>query len=247
MGCAGSRFEALPVTGHQSGLSVIDIIPVKSIEKVLKWDPENDRVIQVETVIQKTGYMRSGPTILQLLEKTRTWSGEDDSTIKDIYRTKWFNISGSAESTRVIEDINRKEICGYQRKLQSKYATAYITIKDQTETTMVIATIKRKSNSSLESSADIYLHDPAMNIDNVTTTGLPVTIYVEGDMISKNYDFMMGNVKTNPFKIARAARKWKDKLTVKDSYFLEIGQNVDVAFICMCALALDELFSENLN
>ena len=33
MGCAGSRFEALPVTGHQSELSVIDAIPVKKIEK----------------------------------------------------------------------------------------------------------------------------------------------------------------------------------------------------------------------
>ena len=146
---------------------------------------------------------------------------------------------------RIIENIERKEICGYQRKLLTKYGTAYITVKDQMETTMVIATIQRKSNSSLETNADIYLHDPAMNIDNVTTTGLPVTIYVEGDMINKNYDFMMGNVNTGWFKIAQAARKWKDKLTIKDSYFLEIGQNVDVAFICMCALAIDELFSDN--
>ena len=146
---------------------------------------------------------------------------------------------------RIIENIERKEICGYQRKPLSKYGTAYITVKDQMETTMVIATIQRKSNSSLETNADIYLHDPAMNIDNVTTTGLPVTIYVEGDMINKNYDFMMGNVNTGWFKIAQAARKWKDKLTIKDSYFLEIGQNVDVAFICMCALAIDELFSDN--
>ena len=146
---------------------------------------------------------------------------------------------------RIIDTIERNEICGYQRISQSKYATAYITVKDQKEKTMVIATMKRKSNSSLESSADIYLHDPAMNIDNVTTTGLPVDIYVEGDMINKNYDFMMGNVNTGWFKIAQAARKWKDKLTIKDSYFLEIGQNVDVAFICMCALAIDELFSDH--
>ena len=165
--------------------------------------------------------------------------------LQDINGIKWFNISGSAESMRIIEDVDRKEICGYQRKLLSKYATAYITIKDQMEATMVIATIKRKSNSSLESNADIYLHDPAVNIDTVTTTGLPVTIYVEGDMISKNYDFMMGNVNTNPFKIAQATCKFKDKLAFKDSYFLEIGQNVDVAFICMCALAVDELFSDN--
>ena len=164
--------------------------------------------------------------------------------LQDIYGAKWFNISGSASSMRVIETIERKEICGYQRTSLSKYATAYITVKDQTETAMVIATIKRKSNSSLESSADIYLHDPAMNIDNVTTTGLPVDIYVEGDMISKNYDLMMGNGNTGWFKIAKAARKWKNKLTYKDSYFLEIGQNVDVAFICMCALAIDELFSD---
>ena len=33
MGCAGSRFEALPVTGHQLGLSVIDAIPIKTIER----------------------------------------------------------------------------------------------------------------------------------------------------------------------------------------------------------------------
>ena len=33
MGCAGSRFEALPVTGHQSGLSVIDAIPIQTIER----------------------------------------------------------------------------------------------------------------------------------------------------------------------------------------------------------------------
>ena len=166
--------------------------------------------------------------------------------LQDIYGTKWFNISGSATSMRIIENIMRKEICGYQKKLISKYAAALITVKDQMETTMVIATIRRKSNSSLESSADIYLHNPPVNIDEATTTGLPLSIYVEGDMISKNYDFMMGTESANPFKIAQAARKWKDKLTFKDSYFLEIGQNVDVAFICMCALALDELFSETL-
>ena len=56
------------------------IIPVSI---VLKWSPENGKAIEVENekVVTKS-YMRSGPTILRLLEKTRTWSGEDDSTIK---------------------------------------------------------------------------------------------------------------------------------------------------------------------
>ena len=62
------------------GLLVCKIIPVPI---VLKWSPENGKAIEVENekVLTKS-YMRSGPTILRLLEKTRTWSGEDDSTIK---------------------------------------------------------------------------------------------------------------------------------------------------------------------
>ena len=45
-----------------------------------------------------------------------------------------------------------------------------------------------------------------MHIDNVTTSGLPVAIHVERDIISKKYDFMMGNLETTPFKIAQAGR-----------------------------------------
>ena len=146
---------------------------------------------------------------------------------------------------RLMEDPQGHAICGYHKKMLSMSGTAYITVDDQSGATLAIATIKSRTSFPIISGADIYLHDPAMNIDNVTTTGLPVDIYVEGNMISKNYDFMMGDVNTGWFKIAQAARKWKDKLTIKDSYFLEIGQNVDVAFICMCALAIDELFSDN--
>ena len=32
MGCAGSSIEALPVTDHESGLSIIDEISIKTIE-----------------------------------------------------------------------------------------------------------------------------------------------------------------------------------------------------------------------
>ena len=84
-----------------------------------------------------------------------------------------------------------------------------------------------------------------MHIDNVTS-GLPVAIHVEGDIIAKKYDFMMGNLDTNPFKIAQVVRSFKT-FAPNDSYFIEIGPNVDVAFICICAYAVDELFSNNDN
>ena len=39
-------------------------------------------------------------------------------------------------------------------------------------------------------SADIYFHNPPVSIDDVTTSGVPVAIMVEGDIISKKYDFI---------------------------------------------------------
>ena len=92
-------------------------------------------------------------------------------------------------------------------------------------------------------SADIYFHNPPVSIDDVTTNGVPVAIMVEGDIIAKKYDFMMGNINTNPYKIAQVVRKFQ-AFFENNSYFINIGPNVDVAFICMCAYAIDELFND---
>ena len=95
---------------------------------------------------------------------------------------KWFQISGSSlsmTSQRAMEDAEGHEICGYRKKLLTMHATAYITIKDQGNT-MVLATIKKQSNFQLKSNAEIYIHNPPMNIDDVTTSGLPIAIHVVG-------------------------------------------------------------------
>ena len=149
-----------------------------------------------------------------------------------------------------MEDAEGNEICGFQLKLLTMHGTSHITIKDQSGVTLVVATIKQQSNFFMDASADVYFHNPPMHIDNVTTKGRPVPdIYIEGDISSKKYDFMMGNIMNNPFKIAQVVRKsksWK-AFADNDSYFIEIGPNVDVAFTCICAYAIDELFSENDN
>ena len=69
---------------------------------------------------------------------------------------------------------------------------------------------------------------------------------VEGDIISKHYDFMMGNLNINPFKIAQVVRSFQG-WAENDTYFLNIGPNVDVAFICICTYAIDELFNDRQN
>ena len=163
---------------------------------------------------------------------------------QDINGTKWFQIEGSAMSLRgkrTMQDANGQDICGYEKKLLSMHATAYITINDGT---MVVATIKRKSNFSLVATADVYLHNPPMSIDDVTTSGVPVAMTIEGDIRAKKYDFMMGDLNTNPYKIAQVVRKFQ-AFFENNTYFLEIGPNVDTAFICICAYAVDELFKDN--
>ena len=166
---------------------------------------------------------------------------------------------------RIMQDAEGHVICGFRKKMMS--AAAHITVDDQSEatpppplpffkslqsrlpmnlintpiknlTTLAIATIKRQGQG-----ADIYLHKPPMHIDNVTTNGLPVAIHIDGNVIRKEYDFMMGNMNDNPFKIARVVRKVN--LNGQESYSIEIGPNVDVAFMSMCTYAIDELFSDN--
>ena len=168
---------------------------------------------------------------------------------QDLNGKKWFQIEGSVMSMSdkaTMKDVNGQYICGYRKKHLSMHATAYITIEGP-RGTIVVATVKRRqSDFSLESSAsaDIYIHNPPMSIDNVTTSGLPVSIHVEGDILSKKYDFMMGNLDTNPYKIAKVVRQFQ-AFSINNTYFVEIGPNVDVAFICICAYAIDELFSDD--
>ena len=152
----------------------------------------------------------------------------------------------SMQQKRLMEDPQGHAICGYHKKVLSMSGTAYITVDDQSGATLAIATIKSRTSFPIISGADIYLHDPPMHIDNVTTDGLPVAIHVEGNIMRKEYDFMMGNMNDNPFKIARVVRKLKF-INANDSYFIEIGPNVDVAFMSMCTYAIDEIFSENEN
>ena len=182
-------------------------------------------------------------------------------TFQDINGLKWFQVKGNAlsiSSQSMLEDADGNEICGYRKKMLSMHALANITIKDQGKT-MVLATIKRQpkfQGSPIESSADIYIHNPpvsiddvttsGVSIDDVTTSGLPVAIHVEGDIMSKKYNFMetfVGNLNTNPCKIAQVVRKFK-MIHDNNSYFIEIGSNVDIAFICFAAYAIDELFSK---
>ena len=102
---------------------------------------------------------------------------------------------------------------------------------------------------------------PPVLLEDISTEGLSPDILVAGDIISKKYDFMMGDLDNNPYKIAQVEEKFllfvhdpitrvqvirKFKMVAENNtYFLNVGPNIDVAFLVMCTFAIDELFSDD--
>lgn len=194
-------------------------------------------------------YLLDEQTVLKLKENFWSFTG-DDATIKDLQDTSVFKIKGSAMSLsgrRTMTDCKEGvEICGYQKKLLSMHATAYVTVEIGGHT-MVVATIKRQSLMQLVSSADIYIHEPMQSYESASTDGLVPTCHVEGDIISKKYDFMMGNLRREPsdlVKIAQVVRQYNFSGD-RNTYYVQIGTKVDIPFIVICTIAIDEIFSDN--
>ena len=74
----------------------------------------------------------------------------------------------------------------------------------------------------LESTANIFIHDVSINsrsnhyllvkpsyfqppvlLEDISTEGLSPDLLVAGDIIAKKYDFMMGDLENNPYKVAQ--------------------------------------------
>jgi len=237
MGSVESKFDALPVTGHSTGLGILAV--------------NGQHCIRPET------------TVLILQEEWISYTSGYGCSIKDINGTKWFQIQGGARESAMrgkrsqsgtMQDINGQEVCGYQKKGLSTSTAAHITINNGT---MVVASIIRDAINRMTNlrprRAEIFVHNPPVPIDNVTTVGVPELIRIEGDIMHKNYDFMMGAMNTNPdgsqvagsVKIAQVVRTSSSFSSYNDTYSLEIGPNVDIAFMCVCTSAVDELFRDN--
>ena len=111
-----------------------------------------------------------------------------------------------------------------------------ITIKDPGQNRMVVlATIKNPKRSCFEQSVDIYIHHPPVSIYDTTTSGESGVIQVEGNITRKKYYFMVEDFETKPCKIAQV-----------NNHSIEIGPNIDIAFICFAAYAIEKIFSVNM-
>jgi len=125
------------------------------------------------------------------------------------------------------------------------HMTSYITIQDPDRSgeVLVLASITKASSMSWVANADIYLHQPAVSLSSVSHSGLTPDIKVVGDIRGKTFDFMMDK-NGSPTKLAQIVRNFQMFTFERNTYYLEISPNVDIAFITLCGFALDEMFKE---
>jgi len=220
MGCGTSKYDHLDVVGHPTGLQVL---------------PGCER------------YYRETNTQLVLKEKFWSMSG-DSCSVKDQEGTEWFKIKGKAlslqEKSKLL-DIYGNEIVTYRKKLLSLHRQAYLTVESSGQI-LVYATIKQKELFTFTPEAEIFIHNPPIPFENVSTKGLVPDMVASGNIIQKDYGLVMGEMENNPYKIAEITRKLK-WFNHADTYYIDAGPRVDVSLIVMIVYALDELFSHGDN
>jgi len=216
--CFSSEYDNIPVDGLQQPLALIQG-PDGYI-----YDP----------AVAHTFMMR---------DKMFSWSG-NDASVKDMHGNKWFQIDSRVFSMHdkcTLIDARGNELAGYRKRLMATRRTAHITIERNGQT-LAVATIRQQSHfqNQHNADADIYIYPTPQDVEgSVSYSGMTPSITVDGSTLrrTKKYNFMCGRT-----KIAHARRKNTHMTSSRDTYFLKVGFNVDIAFLTMCTLAMDELF-----
>ena len=180
-------------------------------------------------------YVKKEETVIKLEDMARSCA---DFTITALNKHVWFKIKSEKKGQRTLMNSKGVEIAGYKKKSTSLHNTAYIT-GEIAGKTVVYATVKQSSYLlNFGPRVDVYIHKPPVDMYDATTDGLVPDMKVKGNLDGKNYSFKMGSM-----KVAQVLPKWMN-ITENNCYFVNIGKNMDIAFICMCAMAVDEISCE---
>ena len=176
-------------------------------------------------------YVKKEETVIKLEDMARSCA---DFRITDLNKHVWFKIKSEKKGQRTLMNSKGVEIAGYKKKSTSLHNTAYIT-GEIAGKTVVYATVKHCSYLlNFGPRVDVYIHKAPVDMYDANTDGMVPDMKVKG----KNYSFKMGSM-----KVAQVLPKWMN-ITENKSYFVNIGKNMDIAFICMCAMAVDEISCE---
>jgi len=119
---------------------------------------------------------------------------------------------------------------------------------------MTAATLYHGSNKS-GNSCQIFIHNPPIPVTEFNVSSKLPDLVVEGDVMLKEYNFMVDNKIDKPVKIGKAVHELseitQEKIKINgvdpdmmnhNDYFLQIGKNIDIAFLVLCSHAMDLMF-----
>jgi len=223
--------EGLPVTGLPSSLEVLRVARGKWVKK--------------ET------------TILKLRENGSKYS------VVDIHGTNYFTVGETGEEeSLVLHDSKGREVGGLLSERLCSGKRAYITVKKdglwnkKSEGKVWAAATLNKPAGHPGNTCQIFLHNPPILTEEFDPDSMKPALTVEGDVMLKEYDVLAfvdvldTKLPGQTLKIARALHDLSEmegaKMNVAvdrgDNYYLQIGRNIDLAFLVLCAHAMDKMF-----
>ena len=138
------------------------------------------------------GYIDQEPYILKI--KTKFWLREEDFVIEGLNGRQWLKMNSDAVSNKEGRDLiglYKNSLVGYI--MDTTNNTAHIT-STLNKKTSVHATIKKSGRISRQTGLDVFIHQPALDIETASTSGRSSSsIYIRGDFPGKNYAFLLGS------------------------------------------------------
>ncbi|KAL6068404.1 hypothetical protein QOT17_008214 [Balamuthia mandrillaris] len=171
----------------------------------------------------------SQPVTVILKEKIWSLSG-DSFKILDTNQREVLQIKGKVFSFRqqkVLCDSNGHELGLILKKLLTFKPQEDIYTPDRSKK---IASVSRKSLFQLKSNAVVQ----------VLTTGEQINI--SGSFLARNFTFQLGD--QTIAHVHRSLFNSRNLLAGKDSYLLTVAPNVDLAFMVLVTVCLDEIFND---
>jgi len=218
--------EGLPVTGLPSSLEVLKVARGKWVKK------EN--------------------IILRLKENGSKYSISDLKGV-DLFR---LDEGGKEDEAMVLVDMKGRQIGGFICEKLCSGKRAFITVKKdgifskKSEGKVWAAATLDQPPGRPGNSCQIYLHNPPILTEEFDPEKAEPSLTVEGDVVLKEYDVLAKDGAGQTVKVARGLHDLSEMEGVKmnvavdkgNVYFLQVGRNIDIAFLVLCAHAMDQMF-----
>jgi uncharacterized protein YxjI len=178
---------------------------------------------------------------LKIRQRLFSFKG-DDATVKDLSGNIVFSVLSkdiSIRPTANMSDSDGDHVC----RISHKFASAHTKMKIWDPEDHCVAIVQKKKVLQLhDASASIFIFT---NGKQKGYRKLKPQIRVKGDVYGHAYKFIMGGVPI----VRVGTHLWADSHLAagKDEYAYEIAPFVDSAFITACIMALDEIFSDDIE